>query len=254
MTEISRRALITGATATAATAAFGSMLISPSSLIAQPAPAVPADENIKAQFTALSASLTGIDENILSPPVDTAHFRDAVFDRANNANNEPKKDPEILAKLLAKFNAAKNAPPNAQGVKTDPIRKLYEDAAKPENKDEYGPMMFLMRSIILAWYLGAWYKPNDLKKKSDAAKDPQHSYYSSRRYSQEVLIPHEIISPGTYTNSMVWRVAQAHPMGYSNLQFGYWEKQPPDISMFTKAIPAPPKPISTPDGQKAGSK
>jgi len=252
MTEISRRALIAGATATAATAAIGSILISPSPLIAQPSPAAPADDP-KARFTALSAALTGIDANVLVPPVDTLHFMDAIFDRANNANNKPKTDPAILTKLLAKFKDATDAA-NAPGGEKDPVKKLLQDAAMKENKEEYEPMVFLMRSIILAWYLGAWYAPKDLKKKYDAAKDPQHSYYSSRRYSPEVLIPFEVISPAAYTNGMVWRVAQAHPMGYSNLQFGYWGKQPPEISMFTKPVPLPTTPVSAPDSQKAGSR
>jgi hypothetical protein len=233
MTEITRRALITGATATAAATALGSVLTSPSSLIAQPSPAAvgsPVDK-----FAELSEALTGFDKKLLIPGVDPFRFRDAVFDKANKANGDAK-DAETLTKLLAKFEEAKNAPPNPQGVKMDPIKKLYEDAEKPENKAEYEPMKFLMRSIILAWYLGAWYRPNDLRANSYAAKNTQHSYYSTRRYSKEVLIPYEVISPTTYTNGLVWRVAQAHPMGYSNLQFGYWGQEPPDIEMFTKPL------------------
>lgn len=255
MTEISRRALITGATATAATVAFGSVLISPSSLIAQPSPAAVASTvDIRKQFAELSAALTGFDENLLIPDVDPFRFRDAVFDKANNANGDAK-DAETLRKLLAKFGEAKNAPPNTHGVKIDPLKKLYEDAEKPENKGEYEPMKFLMRSIILAWYLGAWYRPNDLRANSYAAKNTQHSYYSTRRYSKEVLIPNDVISPTTYTNGLVWRVAQAHPMGYSNLQFGYWGQEPPSLELFTKPLPLDPsKTVSTPDSEKADSK
>jgi hypothetical protein len=252
MTEISRRALLAGATATAATAVFGSMLISPSSLVAQPSPIVAGSPN-EDTFIELSAALTGIDKDLLSPGVDPFRLRDAVFDRANQANNDPK-DAEILAKLLAKFEEAKNA--NAQGSAMDPVKKLYEDAEKPENKVEYEPMKFLMRSIILAWYLGAWYKPQELKNKSYAAKNPQRGYYSTRRYSAEVLIPYEVISPNAYTNGMVWRVAQAHPMGYSNLQFGYWSKEPPDQDMFTKPLKpdSPDADLKTVGSAKADSK
>jgi hypothetical protein len=35
---------------------------------------------------------------------------------------------------------------------------------------------------------------------------------------------------------VVWRVAQAHPMGWSNLQFGYWGQEPPDLEMFTRPL------------------
>jgi hypothetical protein len=255
MTEISRRALITGATASAATAFFGSVLISPSSLSAQSSPATGASTiGVVDQFAELSAALTGFDVNLLIPGVDPFRFRDAVFDKANNANGKPN-DAETLRKLLAKFGEAKKASEKTQGVNLDPIKKLYEDAEKPENKVEYEPMKFLMRSIILAWYLGAWYRPDDLRTNSYAAKNPQHSYYSTRRYSKEVLIPSDVISPTTYTNGLVWRVAQAHPMGYSNLQFGYWGQEPPGLDLFTKPLPLdPPQKSSTPESEKAASK
>jgi hypothetical protein len=30
------------------------------------------------------------------------------------------------------------------------------------------------------------------------------------------------------TLGLVWQIVQAHPMGYSNLQFGYWSREPVD--------------------------
>ena len=41
-----------------------------------------------------------------------------------------------------------------------------------------------------------------------------------------------MISPKAYTQGWVWRVAQAHPMGYSDMQFGYWTREPPPLSDF----------------------
>jgi len=223
MTEISRRGLITGATAAAATAAFGSMLISPVSLIAQPAPgaAVDPDKDAKNQFAKLSQALTGIDLSILAPNVDPFGMNAEVFAKAKAA------DANTLQTILNKFSGTSGSPPKS-------VTQILGEDAKDESAK------FLMRSIILGWYLGAWYAPQDLKKNFYGAKDPQHSYYSTRRYSKEVLIPHDVISPNAYTNSMVWRVAQAHPMGYSNLQFGYWGQEPPEAEMFIKPLPADP--------------
>jgi len=218
MTEISRRALIKGTTATAATAAFGSVLISPTSLIAKssPADAVAPDKNIE-NFGNLSAALTGIHHDVLVPNVDPFGINAEIFSRAKAAKAE------TLQTILDKF---------VGGKTIDQI--LGEDG-----KDESAK--FLMRSIILAWYLGAWYAPDDLKKNS---YKPRNTYNSTRRYSREVLIPHEVISPDAYTNGVVWRVAQAHPMGYSNLQFGYWEQDPPGIEKFIKPLKTDnPKPV-----------
>jgi Membrane bound FAD containing D-sorbitol dehydrogenase len=212
MTEISRRALLAGATATAATIAFGGVL---AATAAGQIPVDP-DATAKLQFSELSAALTGIDKNILLPNVDPFKFNDEVFERARKA------DSARLDMLLNKFQGSAGNP-----AKTP--REIHED---PDEDTR-----FLVRSIILAWYLGAWYDPKVLK---------QHSYqktvyYSARRYSRDVLIPHEVISPSAYTRSMVWRVAQAHPMGYSNLQFGYWADNPPDQLLFINALQAGPK-------------
>ena len=210
MTEFSRRALMKGTTATAATAAFASMLISPTSLIAKPSPdeAVAPDKNLET-FANLSAALTGIHHDVLVPNVDPFGINAEIFRRANLAKAE------TLQTILDKF---------AGG-------KTIDDILAEDGKDESAK--FLMRSIILAWYLGAWYAPDDLKKNS---YKPRNTYSSTRRYSKEVLIPHEVISPDAYTNGMVWRIAQAHPMGYSNLQFGYWGQDPPSVEKFIKPL------------------
>jgi hypothetical protein len=69
---------------------------------------------------------------------------------------------------------------------------------------------FLARSIVLMWYLGAWYKPADLRK---AVTSPD-------------FVPHMIISAKAYSRGWIWRIAQAHPMGFSEMQFGYWAEPP----------------------------
>lgn len=228
MTEISRRALITGVTATAATAATGPMLISPSSLIAQPSLGTAVDPGAAAerQFAQLSAALTGIDQSILVPNVDPFGMNAEVFARAKAA------DATTLQAILTKFS----------GSCPKTVAQILSEDTKEESAK------FLMRSIILAWYLGAWYTPQDLKRNR---YKPRNSYDSTRRYSREVLIPYEVISPNAYTNSLVWRVAQAHPMGYSNLQFGYWGQEPPGIEEFIKPL-APD--ASGPDPTKAVAK
>jgi hypothetical protein len=61
---------------------------------------------------------------------------------------------------------------------------------------------FLARSIILLWYLGSWYD----------------------------------------TQGLVWQIAGAHPMGYSNLQFGYWSRKPGDPNDTKPLLPTPKSP------------
>jgi hypothetical protein len=70
---------------------------------------------------------------------------------------------------------------------------------------------YLARSIVLMWYLGAWYEPAELKA---LRKDPTR------------VPKFDVVSPKAYTQAWAWRVAQAHPMGFSEMQFGYWTRPP----------------------------
>jgi hypothetical protein len=90
---------------------------------------------------------------------------------------------------------------------------------------------YLARSIVLLWYLGSWYKPQDLKNFSAPGALP-------------ALIPSKVVSAKAYTQGLVWQIALAHPMGYSNLQFGYWSREPVDpndpnspLGLITATIP-----------------
>jgi hypothetical protein len=91
---------------------------------------------------------------------------------------------------------------------------------------------FLARSIVLLWYLGSWYDPDQLKK--NAAPGAR------------AFVVSQVVSAKAYTLGLVWQIAQAHPMGYSNLQFGYWSRDPNDpndsgdrsnLGLITPTIP-----------------
>jgi hypothetical protein len=212
MTDITRRELLSGATAAAATAAFGSILSVPPCVLAD------TPESPEATFGRLSGFLTGIDQNILAPPVDPLGLNHEIFTRAN-------KNAATLQAMLQKFTTA--------GDDKEKQKAAVAAMMKPAPSDELGEKMrFLGRSIILAWYLGAWYAPEDLKRHFYDSASQKQNYSSYRRYSKNVLIPHTVISPNAYTGSMVWRIMRAHPMGYSNLQFGYWAQNPPDLVTF----------------------
>ncbi len=64
------------------------------------------------------------------------------------------------------------------------------------------------RSIMKLWLLGSWYQPDN--------KDNV-----------------QVVSDQAYKESWVWKIAQSHPMGYSQYHFGYWAEQPPTLEQFT---------------------
>ncbi len=74
---------------------------------------------------------------------------------------------------------------------------------------------FLARSVVLLWYLGSWYAPADLKANATTP-------------GTRAVTPSVVVSSKAYTQGLVWQIVGAHPMGYSNLQFGYWSRDPND--------------------------
>jgi len=148
----------------------------------------------------LSAAMTGIAEAKLAPAVDPIQIRNEYFRQA-------KLDPAFPALL--------------QIIRDDPANPAVAAAKVMNNPDP--KLKYLGRSIILAWYLGLWYAPKTLEN------------YNSPGDQLFPVPPDKVISPAAYTQGWTWRVAQAHPMGYSELRYGYWAEDPLPLDDFTKA-------------------
>jgi hypothetical protein len=160
-------------------------------------------------FLLLSEALTGVNRQTLAPElsekseiltsdpgVDPINIKNAYFDwiKAHDATSS-------FGKLLQ--------------LAKDNLQSLGDIVPKVNGSAD--DMKFLARSIVLLWYLGSWYEPDDLKNKVASPK---------------------VVSPKAYTQGLVWQIAGAHPMGYSNLQFGYWSRDPHDPSRPTLFDPA----------------
>jgi hypothetical protein len=180
-----RRTLLAGAAAATAAATVGTLSTTP--------PARAADANSAqdmSDFVALSAALTGIMGTKLAPAADPIDIKRDYFKWLSE------RQPAAFEKLMNIARENRNAP---QAI----IDKVQSD---PESK-------FLGRSVVLMWYLGAWYDPDDLKMLAEPPPSPPET-------------SHQVISAKAYTQGWVWRVAQAHPMGSSDMQFGYWQRKP----------------------------
>ena len=189
MTDFTRRKMLTVAAATAASAVGTAEL---------PSPAAGDDAADLALFVGLSSALTGIDAGKLAPIVDPIQVKNDYFRQAQE-------DPALFDALMKIVRADPSNPAAAaEKVVNDPTIK------------------YLGRSIILMWYLGAWYKPTKLAQ-FDSPKPPAFPVNADK-----------VVSPKAYTQAWTWRVAQAHPMGYSELRFGYWADEPPALNDFIK--------------------
>jgi hypothetical protein len=101
-----------------------------------------------------------------------------------------------IESILKRFSGA--TAEQAPGI----IRELLNDT-------HLGP---ICHSIIKLWYLGVWYSP---------AKPGEAEL---------------VVSPQAYIESLVWKVAQAHPAGYSLAPFGHWADDPPPLSEFITLV------------------
>jgi len=210
MTEVNRRTVLAGVAATAATAALGTITV-PLSAVAQSK----AESNIIPEadlkaFVDLSAKLTGIASSRLSPAVDPIGIASVYF---------------MEAKKVSSFDSMIQAFKNA--ATDDTVANFVKDPRT----------LYLCRSIILAWFLGAWYEPDTLEAEAKqneraVANKPRASAGNKPTAKRYNLVKCRVISPATYTQGWIWRIAQAHPMGYANLQFGYWSLTPLEVKDF----------------------
>jgi hypothetical protein len=188
-----RRTLLAGAAAATAVATVGTLSTTE--------PARAADPNSAQDmidFVTLSAALTGIAATKLSTGFSaTSPGSDPIDIKRDYFKWVSEKSPAAFENLLNVVRANRDKP--AQVI----IDKVQ---STPESK-------FLARSIVLMWYLGAWYDPDDLKILAERPASPPE-------------VSHKVISAKAYTQGWVWRVAQAHPMGSSDMQFGYWQRKP----------------------------
>jgi hypothetical protein len=190
MTGLTRRRMLT--VTAAATGAVSSITF------VQPSAADEAED--LDLFITLSSTLTGIAKNRLAPAVDPIQIANEYFKQASG---------DAAFSGLMQIIRDNRADPAAA-------------ANKVMNNTDTG-IKYLGRSIILAWYLGAWYDPKKL------------AVYNSPKPGVFPLTPVKVISPKAYTQGWAWRVAQAHPMGYSELRFGYWSEDPPRLDDFISA-------------------
>ena len=201
--KISRRTMVAGTVATTAVAA-----VLPLSNLSYAQASNPRQDMVA--FLLLSEALTGVNRQTLAPEFSA--------DANEILNSDPGVDPIDIKKTYFDWINAHAAPSSfAKLLEIAEEKGLSQDniIAKVNSDDD---TKFLARSIVLLWYLGSWYEPADLK---NAAASPE---------SVHGPIKQKVLSAKAYTQGLVWQIVGAHPMGYSNLQFGYWSRDPHDLN------------------------
>lgn len=155
-------------------------------------------------FVGLSSALTGIPIDRLAPQLDPVGLPQIFLDYVT-----PRITSAVLDSLLTQY-----ATLVAGNTLPDEIaRQVLMEGTLPAKT----PTALAARAIMKLWLLGVWYQPYDAAdyKKNDSA----------------------VVSDQAYVYSWAWKIAQAHPMGYSESFFGYWNEQPPSLEDLT-GVPA----------------
>ena len=155
-------------------------------------------------FIKISGALTGIEATLLAPETKPGGGADPTQEVKLAYFHLATADAENYGKLKSLFFAelAKEAKQDGPAL----TRTATALVSGPE------PIANLARSIIMAWYFGLWY---------------EWDVGGRRRFT--------VVSAQAYTEGWIWRIAQAHPPGYSNLRFGYWA-QPPVAGFQAKSL------------------
>jgi len=162
----------------------------------------PVPDNILADFANMSAALTGFQSSVLRPFLDPVNLSGLYYGFAVSQVSQ-----QAMDALLNAYRAIATQP--AQTI----ADTLLETASPtPSNQAQ------IAQSIVAMWYLGSWYKP---------------AYQNAGTPGAVV----QVVSSEAYTNGLVWKAAQAHPMGYSPFTFGYWSQPPASLATFGVNVP-----------------
>jgi hypothetical protein len=158
--------------------------------------APPSESTVQA-FADMSAALTGFQPSVIRPFLDPVNLSGIFYEFAVAQVTQA-----MMDELMNAFAALSSQTPalTPQQI-ADALLELT--SATPSNQAQ------LCQSIVSMWYLGSWYPPP---------------------FQKDGL--QQVISSQAYTKSLVWNLAQAHPMGFSAFTFGYWSQPPASLDTF----------------------
>jgi len=159
---------------------------------------IPPSESVVQDFANMSAALTGFQSSFIRPFLDPVNLSGTFYEFAVSQVGQ-----SMMDTLLDAFRAIQTQPPQTIA------NTLLEITPPPPPGQGPSNQALLCQAIIAMWYLGSWYPPSFLP--------------NSRQ---------QVISSQAYTKSLVWNVAQAHPMGFSAFTFGYWSQPPASLNTF----------------------
>ena len=152
-------------------------------------------DSVLQDFADMSAALTGFQSSFLRPFLDPTDLAGTFYKFVISQAGQ-----QAMDDLLAAF----------RPIQFDDPQTIADTLLETASTPPVSPQGQLCQAIVAMWYLGSWYPPPFLVNTS----------------------LQQVISSQAYTKSLVWNVAQAHPMGFSAFTFGYWSQPPAGLNTF----------------------
>jgi hypothetical protein len=157
----------------------------------------PPSESVVQDFANMSAALTGFQPSFIRPFLDPVNLSGSFYTFAVSQVGQ-----QMMDALMSAFDALNSqTPPLSPQAIADALLEVSSTTPSPQAQ--------LCQSIVAMWYVGSWYPPP----------------FQTGGLQQ-------VISSQAYTKSLVWNLAQAHPMGFSAFTFGYWSQPPASLETF----------------------
>lgn len=144
-------------------------------------------------FVHLSAILTGYSCDRLMPAIDPIELAKQYLDYLQNKQIDVKQ--KYIDQLFTSFANIADQP----GITSEQLAQEVENKILKDMN--IGP---ITKRIMRLWYLGVWYK-----------NEPPTPFEDGT-----------VISMNAYIRGLSWDAIQAHPMGYSEMRYGYWANSP----------------------------
>jgi hypothetical protein len=167
-------------------------------------------------YTQMSAALLGIEANVLVPELiqDNLPLSELYFSVATATPLGR----EMVDRLLVYYRMLVD-----QGASPAQVARilLSGGTGRPSLTME----STYARLTMMMWLYGIWYGGTEVTTL------PTSEPYIDPAYRTDF-----IVSARAYKNAWIWRIAQSHPMGFSNFAFGSWAEKPPTLGDYGIAL------------------
>jgi hypothetical protein len=162
-------------------------------------------------YVGLSSALVNVDTDVLTLAQDGASLADVYYSICVAAA------PSAIRSALTLYDFLIDQDQSPTYIANFFLRRDVEDPTAPGTTDSAA----IARLTMAMWLFGTWYGGTEVARIED-----------SKQYIDSAYQNDFVVSSRAYKDGWIWRLAQAHPFGFSNFRFGSWQAAPPSLDSY----------------------